>query len=94
MATAKTAGAKDLGVIYCAESPVCATLLPAMKSIGNELGLPVTYNASIAATAPNYTAQCVAAQQKHVTALAVFDVSQPIIRLGTDATSRGTTRST
>ncbi len=89
VATAKTAGAKDLGVIYCAESPVCATLLPAMKSIGNELGLPVTYNASIAATAPNYTAQCVAAQQKHVTALAVFDVSQPIIRLGTDCNQQG-----
>jgi branched-chain amino acid transport system substrate-binding protein len=89
VATAKAAGATNLGVIYCAEAPTCSALVSLVKTAGQQLGVPVTYSASIAGTAPNYTAQCVAAQQAHVTALAVFDVAIPNIRLGTDCNRQG-----
>ena len=60
VATAKTAGATNIGDIYCAESPVCAMSVPVFKAAGKQLGVPLTYSAEVAATAPNYTAQCVA----------------------------------
>jgi branched-chain amino acid transport system substrate-binding protein len=89
VATAKAAGATNLGVIYCAEAPVCQALVPLVKADGQKLGLPVTYSASIAAASPNYTAQCVAAQEAHVTALAVFDTTAPNVRLATNCTTQG-----
>ncbi len=67
--TAKSAGATSLANVYCAEAPVCAESVPAYTATGKQLGVPVTYNAEISATAPNYTAQCLAAQQKHVGAV-------------------------
>ncbi|MBO0729691.1 MAG: ABC transporter substrate-binding protein, partial [Acidimicrobiaceae bacterium] len=89
LAIAKQAGAKNLGVIYCAESPQCQEAVGAVKSAGKAIGIPVVYSASISATSPNYTAQCVAAQQAHVSALAVFDVEQPNIKLGTSCSQQG-----
>jgi branched-chain amino acid transport system substrate-binding protein len=67
--TAKAAGATSLANVYCAEAPVCAESVPAYAATGKQLGVPVTYNAEILATAPNYTAQCLAAQQKNVGAV-------------------------
>lgn len=89
VATAKQAGATNMGVVYCAESPSCSTIVAAVKASGKQLGLPVAYSAAISATAPNYTAQCIAAQQAHATALLVFDVSQPIINLANDCHAQG-----
>lgn len=84
VSTAKAAGATNIGVIYCAEAPTCEQLVPLVKSAAKQVGLPVVYSASISATAPDYTAQCVAAKSDHVTALALFDVSAPNIRFGTN----------
>ncbi len=53
------------------------------------LGVPETYSASIAATAPNYTAQCVAAQQAHTTALFIGDTTPPIEKVGEDCSTQG-----
>ena len=79
--TAKTAGATNLGDLYCAEAPSCAEGVPLIEAAGSKLGVPVVYNAEIAATAPNYTAQCVAAQQAKVTAIFVGDASSIISRV-------------
>lgn len=84
VATAKAAGAVNLGVVYCAEAPVCQQLVPLVRRNAQKLGVPVDASQSIATTAPKYVAQCVAFQQAHVSALAVFDQSPPIARLGTD----------
>ena len=43
--------------------------MPLIKTAGQSVGVPVVYSASIAATAPNYTAQCVAAKQAGVSAI-------------------------
>jgi branched-chain amino acid transport system substrate-binding protein len=83
-AVAKTAGVTRLGVLYCAESPDCADLGTQMTAVGKTVGIPVTYAASISASAPNYTAQCLAAKQAGVTGLFVGDASAIIVRVAAD----------
>ena len=73
MQIGKTAGATSIGVLYCAEAPSCAQIAPGMAPIGTKIGVPVSYKAEISATAPNYTAQCVAAQQQHVNTIFIGD---------------------
>jgi branched-chain amino acid transport system substrate-binding protein len=82
--TAKLAGATNIGDVYCAESPICAQSVPIFRTTGQQQGVPLTYNAEVAATAPNYTAQCVAAQQQHVSSLFIGDASAVIARIATD----------
>jgi branched-chain amino acid transport system substrate-binding protein len=89
--TAKSAGATNLANVYCAESPICAESVPAFKSTGQQLGVPVVYNAEISATAPNYTAQCVAADQKGVKSVFIGDASAIIVRVATDCTTQSFT---
>lgn len=87
--TAKTAGAKKLGQLYCAEAPQCQESVKPIKQAGDKLGLSVTYSASISATAPNYTAQCVAAKQQGIDALFIGDGQNIIARVATDCDKQG-----
>jgi branched-chain amino acid transport system substrate-binding protein len=90
-ATAKTAGATKLADFYCAEAPQCQESVPLLKTDGQKVGVPVVYNASIAATAPNYTAQCVAAKQAGVNAIFIGDSTSVIARVASDCTQQGYT---
>jgi branched-chain amino acid transport system substrate-binding protein len=70
MEQAKKAGKKSVGVLYCAESPVCAQLDPLAKGAAKLTGL--TYRSGKASsTAPNYTAPCLANKNAGVDALYV-----------------------
>jgi branched-chain amino acid transport system substrate-binding protein len=89
IATAKAAGATNLAAFYCAEAPSCMELLSALKTDGAKAGVPVVLTEEIALSAPNFTAQCVAAQQAHISAVAVFDASPPIARVGEDCNRQG-----
>jgi branched-chain amino acid transport system substrate-binding protein len=89
VATAKQAGAKNLAQLYCAESVQCQESVPLIKADGQSLGVPDVYNASIAATAPNYTAQCVAAKQAGVTAIFIGDSTSVIARVAEDCNAQG-----
>lgn len=89
VALAKEAGATNFGILYCAESPVCAQEVPAMRTFGQQLGMPLTYHASVSITAPNYTAQCVAAQQDKVKAMIFADAETAFVRAGTDCDRQG-----
>jgi branched-chain amino acid transport system substrate-binding protein len=60
---AKGAGAKSLGIIYCSEAPTCLQSAGEDKTAAGGAGLSVGYEAQASSTEPNYTAQCVAAQQ-------------------------------
>jgi branched-chain amino acid transport system substrate-binding protein len=91
VAVAKQAGATNLGNLYCAEAPQCQESVPLIKAAGQQLGVPEVYSGSIAMTAPNYTAQCVAASQAHVTALFIGDSAATIARVGTDCTQQSYT---
>jgi branched-chain amino acid transport system substrate-binding protein len=88
VAVAKQAGGTNLGNLYCAEAPQCQESVPLIRAAGQQLGVPEVYSGSIAMTAPNYTAQCVAASQAHVTALFIGDSAATIARVGTDCTQQ------
>lgn len=90
-ATAKQAGATNLADFYCAESAQCQESVPLIKTSGQSVGVPVVYSASIAATAPNYTAQCVAAKQAGVSAIFIGDSISVIARVASDCASQGYT---
>jgi branched-chain amino acid transport system substrate-binding protein len=91
VATAKTAGATNIGDVYCAESPVCAQSVSIFKTTGAQLNVPLVYNAEVAATAPNYTAQCVAAAQQHVSSVFIGDASAVIARIASDCAKQNYT---
>ena len=89
ISVAKAAGATNLANIYCAEAAICAQSVPVYEAAGKKLGVPVIYNAAISATAPNYTAQCVAAQQAHVTSIFIGEAAPLIIKLAGDCAAQG-----
>jgi branched-chain amino acid transport system substrate-binding protein len=91
IATAKASGATSIANMYCAEAPTCALGAPALLAAGKRLGLPDVYNASIAGTAPNYTAQCVAAQQAGAKSLWIADAGEVITRVAADGGRQGYT---
>ncbi len=63
---AKAAGATNFAGFQCAESPLCSVGIKLVAAAGKKLGVADSINESISATAPNYTAQCVAADQGHI----------------------------
>jgi branched-chain amino acid transport system substrate-binding protein len=85
----KTAGAANLGDLYCAESVICKEAISQAKSDGQQLGLPLIFTPSISATAPNYTAQCVAAQQAHVQSILLGLGPQVAVKVGADCARQG-----
>ena len=64
---------KNLSTFYCAESTVCQEGVFTLQADGKKLGTPVVYSASISYSAPNYTAQCVAARQAGASILYIAD---------------------
>lgn len=84
VAVAKAAGVTKLGFVYCAESPACAQSIPLTKTYGQQLGVSINYTASVSATAPNYTAQCLAAKQAGAQGLLILDVGSVIKNIGRD----------
>ena len=87
--TLKASGATNFGVIYCVESPACAQSAGELKTLSAKSGPPLVYEASISATAPNFTAQCVAAQQKHVDALIVEEINTLQATVAEDCARQG-----
>jgi branched-chain amino acid transport system substrate-binding protein len=77
---AKKAGKTNLGVMYCAESPVCAQLVPLAQGIGQLVGIKIT-PLKISATAPNYTAPCLQMKDSDVDALYIADNGAVIQRV-------------
>lgn len=88
VSVAKLAGATNIGDVYCAESPICAQSVSIFRTVGQQLGVPLTYNAEVSATAPNYTAQCVAASQQHVSSLFIGDASFVISKIASDCSKQ------
>lgn len=84
VATAKSAGATRIGTLYCAEAASCQQLVPTFKAASRKQGLAVNYTGQISATAPNYTAQCVAAKEAHIDTLAIFHTGPTIARVIAD----------
>ena len=65
-------GKKNLGVLYCAESPVCAQIVPLAQLSGSLVGLKITPQ-KISATAPSYASNCLSLKSAGVDSLYVAD---------------------
>lgn len=87
--TGKAAGATRLAYFYCAEAAACSEGASAISAAAKKTPVPVVYKASIAATAPNYTAQCLAAQQAHVDGLLNGDADIVFERVASDCSRQG-----
>lgn len=88
-ATAKQAGATKIGQLYCSESVQCQESVPLIKKSASKFGLTDVYDSSISATAPNYTAQCLAAKQAGVDGLFIGDSISVIARVASDCDKQG-----
>jgi branched-chain amino acid transport system substrate-binding protein len=66
---AALAGGAKLSFLYCAEIPACGQVVPIMQANATSVGMTMPYSAAFSASAPNYTAQCLAAQSAGVDAL-------------------------
>jgi branched-chain amino acid transport system substrate-binding protein len=89
VAVAKQAGATNFGYLYCSESVSCAETGTALKAAAKRLNIPFVYQAEVAMSAPNYTAQCVAAKQQHVTAIQIGDSASVLKRVADDCAKQG-----
>jgi branched-chain amino acid transport system substrate-binding protein len=89
MKAAKKIGAKTVGQMYCAESPVCQQGVPSFKANAQALGLKVGMTDEISYSAPNYDAECVAAKQAGVGLLNVADASFVAERVAANCTQQG-----
>lgn len=83
------AGASNIGYLYCVETPRCSENIPRVKTAAKQEGVPFVFNTGISATAPDYTAQCVAAKQKGVSALYISSASVVAARIGSDCKRQG-----
>jgi branched-chain amino acid transport system substrate-binding protein len=86
---AKKAGAKNFGLIYCSEAPVCAQLVGAEQAAGQKYGVPLVYKTAVSATQPNYTAECLAAKQAGAESLFVADAVSVIEGVARDCNKQG-----
>jgi branched-chain amino acid transport system substrate-binding protein len=60
---AKLSGATKIGILYCAEAPGCAQIVPEIKAAAQQIGgMDVVAATSVSSSAPNYTAQCLSLQ--------------------------------
>jgi branched-chain amino acid transport system substrate-binding protein len=72
MKSASVEGAKKVGVLLCTEYAACEGARSLFKQMATANGLNETYDAVASGTQPNYTAECLAAKQAGVQALAAF----------------------
>jgi branched-chain amino acid transport system substrate-binding protein len=80
-AIAKEQGKKKFGIMYCAETPVCAQVVPLGELAAQLNGIEFT-SAKVSATQPSYAAQCLAFKDEGVEAISIShnaDVVQRIL---------------
>lgn len=89
VAVAQQAGATKLAHLYCAEAPACQEGVQPIQQVAEDLNLPEVYVSSITATAPNYTAQCVAAQQAGADAIFIGHSASIVAKVASDCAQQG-----
>ena len=80
----------SMGLLYCAEDPVCASLGALAKGVSALIPpVKLAYAGKVAATAPNYDATCAALQSAKVNALAIETATATVIRVSQQCTQFG-----
>jgi branched-chain amino acid transport system substrate-binding protein len=85
---AKTVGPK-MGLLYCAEAPQCAGAVPLYQALGKAVGVEVPYSAKVAASSPDYTAQCQGLKNAGVQSVSVLAPSDTVVRVHKACASQG-----
>ena len=80
VALANTAHKKKIGVLYCAESPICAQLIPLTQGAAALAGVTVTAQ-KVSSTAPSYTAPCLSLKGQGADALFPAVAAPTVIRV-------------
>jgi branched-chain amino acid transport system substrate-binding protein len=86
---AKKVGAKSFGIVYCAEAPACQQLIGPEQQAAQTYGVPLAYKTAVSASAPNYTAQCLAAKQSGAEALFIADAVSVVESVAKDCAQQG-----
>jgi branched-chain amino acid transport system substrate-binding protein len=60
---AKSDGATKVGAAYCAEAAECSAVIPLLQASATKAGLSFSGGLKVSASAPDYTAQCLAWKQ-------------------------------
>ena len=68
---AKQAHDKTMGFIYCSEIPLCAQASAGTAPFAEKMGIKASFKVAASSSAPNYTAQCLAAKDAGVDFLIV-----------------------
>ncbi|MEV8514680.1 ABC transporter substrate-binding protein [Dactylosporangium sp. NPDC051484] len=80
---------KKVAVMYCKESPGCASIGSAFQSSAKTLGLEVAYTAAVSLSAPDYTAQVIAARDAGAQAVLVMLSSPGIVSFSQASARQG-----
>ncbi len=88
-AAAKKANVKNLATMYCAEASVCAGLATPIAKAAHAVGVKSSYSAAISASAPNYTAPCLAAKQSGADGIFVGQASQVVVSFVSSCARQG-----
>jgi branched-chain amino acid transport system substrate-binding protein len=78
-----------LAIIYCSESPACQELVQPEKTASTKYNVPLVYSTGVSASAPNYTAQCLAAQQSGANVLFIADAVSVVESVAKDCATQG-----
>lgn len=78
----KEAGLSKMGLLYCAEAPLCAQLTGLAQAAAALVGdVTLAANASVSATQPSYNAECVAMKNAGVDALFVAHGAAQVVTI-------------
>jgi branched-chain amino acid transport system substrate-binding protein len=88
---APPAHATKLALLYCVEAAVCSETVPTTEKLAKEHGVSVSYVEGIAASSPNFVAQCLAAKQSGADAMSIGDGASVIEAVTRDCSQQGYT---
>jgi branched-chain amino acid transport system substrate-binding protein len=87
--SAKAQGATTAGVAACAENPSCASAAPLFEAAAKKLSVQYAGIATIAADAPNYTAECLQFINKGTQFIQLSAAGATVLRLASDCRAQG-----
>jgi len=85
---AKLEGAK-FGVMYCTESPACASAADIYESAASDIGVDFAGKTPINGSAPNYTAQCLSLMGEGADYIEVDTAAAVQVRVAADCLNQG-----
>jgi branched-chain amino acid transport system substrate-binding protein len=91
MLSAQKVGGHKMAVLYCAENPACKETVAPLTAAGKQFNIPVVFNASVLASAPNYTAQCLAAKAAGADVMFIADGPAVTISVAASCAEQGYT---